>query len=270
MLGTALCQELAVAGWRVVDAGHIDCDIRDPTAIRTMIMRARPDVVFNAAGYTEVDRAEGEGLAAFEVNGCGAEHVAAATAEAGIALVHYSTDFVFDGKSSRAYVEDDRAAPLNVYGRTKLAGDEFVRSVAPRHFVVRTGALYGHGGRNFPSTVVARLLAGQLIRADQDRCVSPTWVREVACVSLMLAKTDFYGLYHATAHGETKWIDFARACATGLELPNARIEGATIPYKAARPRRVILDNLALRERGLDAFSSWQDALRGYLDEERGA
>ena len=129
-------------------------------------------------------------------------------------MVHYSTDFVFDGERARPYDERDPPSPQGLLrARPRSAGDRLVAAANPRHFILRVGCLYGHGGRNFPSTIVRRLRAGETIRADRDRLASPTWVREVARVSAALAATTHHGLYHCTAQGETTWADFARVAA---------------------------------------------------------
>lgn len=270
-LGVALCAELPRAGWRLAAGlGRAECDIRDGAALRALFDRLRPTAVFNAAAYTDVDRAETEPEIAMAVNGQGAETVARAAAAAGAAIVHYSTDFVFDGELERPYDERDRPSAQGSYARSKVTGDDLVAAAAPRHFILRVGCLYGHGGRNFPSTIVRRLRAGETVRADRERLGSPTWVRDVARVSTALAATDFYGLYHCTAQGQTSWADFARLAAATLGLPADRALGvptSALPMKAPRPRRAILDNRALRLRGLDTLPTWQDALGAFIVEE---
>jgi len=269
-LGVALCDELGSAGWSVTPVGHADCDIRDAAAVAAQVARVSPAALFNAAAYTDVDRAESEPDAAFAVNATGAANVARAAAGAGVPVVHYSTDFVFDGELERPYEEGDPPSPQGLYARSKVAGDEAVAAEAPRHFILRVGCLYGHGGRNFPSTIVRRLRAGENIRADGERRGSPTWVKEVARVSAALVTTELYGLYHCTAQGETTWADFALQAARLLGLPESRVEGvpsAALRLKAPRPRRAILENRMLKLRGLDTLSSWQDALSAFVSEE---
>jgi dTDP-4-dehydrorhamnose reductase len=269
-LGVALCDELTGAGWSLTAVGHADCDIRDPAAVGALVARVSPGAVFNAAAYTDVDRAESEPDAAFAVNAVGAANVARAAAAAGAPVVHYSTDFVFDGEQERLYVESDPPSPQGLYARSKVAGDEAVAAEAPRHFILRVGCLYGHGGRNFPSTIVRRLRTGESIRADGERRGSPTWVKEVARASAALVTTDFYGLYHCTSQGETTWAQFALHAARLLGLPESRVEGvpsAALKLKAARPRRAILENRALKSHGLDTLSTWQDALSAFVAEE---
>jgi dTDP-4-dehydrorhamnose reductase len=250
-----------------------ECDITDAGAVRDLIARTRPAVVFNAAAYTDVDRAESEPDAAWAVNATAAESIAAAAAAAGAAIVHYSTDFVFDGAQPRPYDERDPPTPQGRYAASKAAGDRLVAAANPQHFILRVGCLYGHGGRNFPSTIVRRLRAGETIRADRDRLGSPTWVRDVAIASAALAATDHHGLYHCTSQGETTWADFAQLAAQLTGAPAERVQGvayADLKLKAPRPLRAILDNRALRALGLDTLPTWQDALRAFVAAETAA
>jgi dTDP-4-dehydrorhamnose reductase len=270
-LGLALCEELPRAGWSVAAAvARSECDIRDEAALGALFDRHRPAAVFNAAAYTDVDRAEIEPEAAFAVNEAGARSVARASAAVGAAVVHYSTDFVFDGEKPLPYDESDPPSPQGSYARSKVAGDAAVAEAAARHFILRVGCLYGRSGRNFPSTIVRRLRKGETVRADCERLGSPTWVRQVARVSAALAATESYGLYHCTSQGETTWAAFASLAAEILGVPATKVEGvptAALPMKAPRPRRAILENRRLREIGLDSFSTWQDALRAFAVEE---
>jgi dTDP-4-dehydrorhamnose reductase len=271
LLGSALCAALPRAGYRLgAAAGHADCDIADVGAVRALLARVRPDVVFNAAAYTDVERAEREPELAIRTNVDGPEILAHASRAVGATLVHYSTDFVFDGRLGRNYVEEDPPAPQGRYARTKVEGEARVAAVTPRHFILRVGNIYGRGGRNFPSTILRRLRAGETILADDERLASPTWVRDVAAVSIALAATEDYGLYHATAQGETTWAGFARFIAQLLGLPASRVDAvasSALPLSVPRPRRAILDNRRLRARGLDTFRAWQDGVRAYVAAE---
>jgi dTDP-4-dehydrorhamnose reductase len=258
-LGQALADGLPAAGWAVAaSAARADCDIRDPAAVRALLERTRPMVVFNAAAYTDVDRAENEPDLAYAVNATAVEDLARATAAAGATLVHFSTDFVFDGERERSYDEFDPPSPQGLYARSKVAGEVLAARATPRLFTLRVGCLYGRGGRNFPSTIVRRLRAGETVRADRERVGSPTWVREVVRVSAALARTEHFGLYHCTAQGETSWADFAHFAAGVLGLPEGRVDPlptSALPMKAPRPRRSVLDNRMLRLRGLDTMAT---------------
>jgi dTDP-4-dehydrorhamnose reductase len=269
-LGQALVNGLGSDGYVVRPVTRGECDIRDADGLRALLAAERPAVVFNAAAYTDVDRAESEPDVAFAVNAMAVEDLARAAADAGSALVHYSTDFVFDGERERPYDEFDPTSPQGQYARSKRAGEVLAAAATPRLFTVRVGCLYGRGGRNFPSTIVRRLRAGETIRADRDRVATPTWVRDVVRASAALARTTHYGLYHCTAQGETTWADFARFAAGVLDLPDTRVEAlptGALTLKAPRPRRAILDNRMLRARGLDTMPTWQDGARAFIASE---
>ena len=270
-LGQALALHLPAEEVTVVGAyGRAECPITDPDRVRSVMEETSPDVVFNAAAFTDVDAAEGRGDEAFAANALGPELLARTCQEFGSKLVHYSTDFVFDGTLPRLYDEFDPPSPQGVYARSKLAGERLVAAVAAHAFVLRVGCLYGRGGRNFPSTILRRLRAGETVRADRDRIGSPTWVARVVTASAALARTEHYGLYHCTANGETSWADYARFLAAELGLPDSRVAAvatADLPMRAPRPRRAILDNRMLRLRGLDTLGDWQSQARAYLASE---
>jgi dTDP-4-dehydrorhamnose reductase len=272
-LGQALTRFLPEQGVTVVGAyGREECPITDGERVRALLRQGNPDVVFNAAAFTDVDGAESRADESFLANAIGPEVVARACQESEAKLVHYSTDFVFDGQQERLYDEFDPPAPQGAYARSKLAGERLVAAATPRAFVVRVGCLYGRGGRNFPSTILRRLKAGEIVRADRDRVGSPTWVRSVVTVSAALAATEHFGLYHCTAKGETTWADYARFLAAALGLPDSKVSAVPtgeLPMKAARPRRAVLDNRMLRLRGLDTMDDWQTQARAFLASESG-
>ncbi len=270
-LGQALTAVLPQAGYDLRAAlDRAACDIADGDAVRAAIAKHAPDVIFNAAAYTDVDRAELEPDAAYRANAIAPETLARAADAAGSVLVHYSTDFVYDGERERPYDEFDPPSPQGLYARSKVAGEQLAAAATGRLFTLRVGCLYGRGGRNFPSTILRRLRAGETVRADRDRLGSPTWVIEVARASAALARTSDFGLYHCTSQGETSWAAFASFMAAELGLPGSRVEPlptSALPMKAPRPRRSILDNRMLRLRGLDTLSSWQDAARAFIKSE---
>jgi dTDP-4-dehydrorhamnose reductase len=267
-LGQALTAALPQAGYELrASLDRAGCDIADADAVRAAVAKHAPDVIFNAAAYTDVDRAETEPDVAYRANAVAPETLARAADAAGAVLVHYSTDFAYDGERERPYDEFDPPSPQGLYARSKVAGEQLAAVATRRLFTLRVGCLYGRGGRNFPSTILRRLRAGETVRADRDRLGSPTWVVEVARVSAALARTPHFGLYHCTSQGETSWAAFASFMAAELGLPASRVDPlptSALPMKAPRPRRAILDNRMLRLRGLDGMSSWQDAARAFI------
>jgi len=274
LLGSALGRRLVESGLEVVGAfgGRKEADIADAEVVGDVLARLRPEVVFNAAAYTNVDGAEDEPEAARRANAEGPEVLARACAAVDARLVHYSTDFVFDGEKATPYDEDDPPSPRGVYAETKAEGERRVLGAWPKAFVVRVGCLYGRGGRNFPSTLLSRLRKGELIRADGVRRVSPTWAGEVARLSVRLCSKDRFGIYHGTALGETSWVDFARFLAENAGIAGASIEsvdGTTLKLKAPRPMRAILVSRNLPRVGLEPLPTWREQALAYLESEPG-
>ena len=271
-LGRALVDFLPRLGIDVLAAHTRDtCDIGNHDMVEGALLSSRPSIVFNAAAYTNVDKAEDDGDACYTANAIGPQNVARACSRVGAKLVHYSTDFVFDGEQERPYDEFDSVSPLGLYGRSKVAGERLAQAAWAQTFVVRVGCLYGRGGRNFPSTILDRLKRGEAIKADAERKASPTWVVPVVEACAALARTDWFGLYHATANGETTWADYALYLAERIGVATTNV--SALPYgalslKAARPRRSILDNRMLRLRGLDSLGTWQDHAARFIEAER--
>jgi dTDP-4-dehydrorhamnose reductase len=270
-LGQAMTAQLPANGYTVLAApGREEGNITDRARMEALLGEHRPDVVFNAAGFTDVDKAELQPDEAYAANALGPELLAHACEEVGAKLVHYSTDFVFDGELERPYDEFDPPSPQGLYARSKLAGERLVQAASRRSFVVRVGCLYGRGGRNFPSTILRRLRAGETVRADKERVGSPTWVVPVVVASAALARTEHHGLYHCTANGETSWADYARFLAAELGLPAEKVQAlptAALALRAPRPRRSVLENRMLRLRGLDSLGDWQSQARAFIASE---
>ena len=232
----------------------------------------RPSVIVNTAAMHHVENCEKQPERAYEVNALGAQNLSIVAQELDAKLVHVSTDYVFDGSKKTPYVESDPAAPLTVYGNTKLAGETFIRQTAEKHFIVRTSAMYGRnacrakGGRKFVELMLK--LAGERdeLRVVDDEVVSPTSTTELAKQIALLSRTDSYGLYHATAEGSCSWYEFAR---TIFEMTNTRVNlkiaaPGEFPAKVARPKYSVLENWELKTLGLNSLSSWQEGLTSYL------
>ncbi len=272
LLGQALVAGITASGLELVAAprGRADIDISQAPAVDDLLARAQPALIFNAAAYTDVDGAEDNQAAAWAANATGPEVLARAASRIGAALVHYSTDFVFDGERETPYDEEVVPVPASAYARSKLEGEERVRGSLSRSFVMRVGCLYGRGGRNFPSTLLRRLRAGETIRADNERRVSPTWAGPVVALSLQLAGTEHFGTYHATAQGETTWADFTAYLAAAAGIGDPKIEPVPISslrLRARRPRRAVLISRRLPAVGLAPLPPWQEQARAYLASE---
>jgi dTDP-4-dehydrorhamnose reductase len=271
-LGTDVVRRFDAAGHEVISLGHADVDVADEPAVREALLALRAAVVVSTAAMHQVDRCEEEPAAAFRVNALGARNVARACAEAGSAVVYVSTDYVFDGMSRTPYREHDLAHPVNAYGVTKLAGEMFVSAECPRSFVVRTSALYGtnpcrgKGGLNFVRLMLRLATERPEIRVVTDEVVCPTYTLQLADAIVKLAGTDSYGTYHAVSRDSCSWYEFADAIfrRTGTHANLIPATSQEFPKKTRRPAYSALDTSRIHKIGVDALTSWDDALGQYL------
>ena len=271
-LGSDVVLALNKADCETIALTHQDIELSDVQSVATAIRTIRPDLVVNTAAMHNVEKCESDPERAYLVNAIGARNLAIVTRDEGAALLHISTDYVFDGTKKTPYVEGDDPLPLNVYGNTKLAGECYVRTINPKHFVLRTSALYGakpcraKGGLNFVDMMLK--LAGEKreVRVVDSERVTPTATEELATQIAALSKTDAYGLYHATAEGSCSWYEFAGEIfvVAGVEAKLSVASPNEFPAKVARPRCSVLENAALKRKGLNCFSPWQSGLRRYL------
>jgi dTDP-4-dehydrorhamnose reductase len=244
-----------------------EVDLRSSGAVERAIDSVAPHLVLNCAAYTNVDGAEDDPLAALEVNALAVRAMATASERRGAILVHYSTDFVFDGRASSPYAEEAEPRPQSVYGASKLLGEWFTAGAA-RHYVLRVESLFG-GPRAQSSIdrIVAALRAGRPARVFVDRVVTPSFVDDVAWATARLVDGSAPpGLYHCVNSGETTWYDVGREIAALLGRSAALLEPvkvADVPLRAERPQYCALSNARLREAGA-AMPTWQDALQRYL------
>jgi dTDP-4-dehydrorhamnose reductase len=249
-LGRELCDS-APAGFRVLPSTRADADITDSTAIQSKVREHRPELIINAAGYTSVDRAEGERENAYRVNATGAAHLADAALDVRARLIHVSTDYVFDGKSNRPYSRNEVAQPLGVYGSSKFEGERRVLAIlGKKAVVVRTSWLYSVHGNNFVKSMLKRLDQQDEVRVVADQLGTPTWARGLAdAIWRMAEQPGPSGIYHWTDAGTASWYDFAvaiqeEALALRLISRQARIvpiRTEEYPAVARRPAYSVLD-----------------------------
>lgn len=280
-LGWELRRALAPLG-EIAAFARTDLDLSDAAALQRAVRALQPDVIVNAAAYTAVDRAETETQAARLINAVAPGVLAEEARRCGALLVHYSTDYVFDGGKSDPYREDDAARPLNAYGRSKLEGEEAVRASACRHFILRTGWMYGARGSNFFTTMLRLAREREELRVVADRRGAPTWSRLVAgTTALLLAGQSALGerappgTYHLAAAGETSWHGFAEAIlaaarARGAALRARRaipVPAAEYPLPAQRPPNSLLccDKLA-RDYRL-RLPDWRSSFELFMEEQ---
>ena len=272
-LGRCL-QAAAPASAKVIAPAEADFDITDAAAVARVVADARPDVLFNAAAYTAVDKAETDAATARRINAGATGHLAAAACDAGCRLVHVSTDFVFDGTSSRAYRPDDPAAPISVYGQTKWEGEEAARAVLPDALIVRTAWVYAPAGNNFVRTMLRLMSERDALSVVDDQIGTPTYAPGLAACLWSLAQQGAAGTYHYTDSGVASWYDFAvaiqdEALALGLlarAIPITPIPTSAYPTPARRPAFSLLDKAKTWEQLGAPAPHWRAQLRAMLKE----
>ena len=258
--------EILATDYEVSALGRAECDLLDTAAVRRVVAQARADVVFNCGAHTKVDLQEREPELALALNQTAVEAIASAVGESGGKLVHFSTDYVFDGRALRPYVEEDPTHPRSVYGRTKLAGESAALALGGSALVIRTSWLYGPGERNFVHAIASRAARGERLTVVDDQRGAPTHTLDVAGAVTTLLKRECHGLYHVTNAGDATWFDFAKAIVElcGFTAEVAPCATDTSKYPAPRPAYSVLSNDKLwRDAGL-RLRPWRDALAAYL------
>jgi len=251
-----------------------DFDITKADAVRDFFVEERPEVVINTAAFHRVDECEEKVEEAFRVNAFAVRDLARVCLEIGAVLVHFSTDYVFNGRKGAPYVETDCPSPLSVYGASKLSGEHFVRAICPTSYVIRTCGLYGMAGsrekgRNFVEAMISLEHSGRPIRVVNDQWVTPTSSRELAARTVELIRTGQFGLFHMTNEGWCTWYEFARTIfdILGKKPRIVPVDTAAFGARAMRPAYSVLENKRAKAAGLQDFSQWTDALRNFLKEK---
>jgi len=257
----------------------IALDVCNEADLRTTIFSFVPSLVINCAAYHRVDDIEKDAAQALAVNALAVHRMALICREVGAALLHVSTDYVFDGAKGAPYVETDPPNPLSAYGASKLAGELLLRAAWPKHYIVRTCGLYGLAGAsgkaddarlrssgNFVNTMLRLAAEGRQIRVVDDQTCTPTFTKDLAAQIALLIETEAYGTYHATNDGACTWYEFAREVfrLAGLSVDVQPVSSAAYGAPARRPPYSVLENRALRALGIDRMRPWQAALAEYV------
>jgi dTDP-4-dehydrorhamnose reductase len=243
-------------------------DLANPEQVTACVRKTRPDVIVNAAAYTAVDTAESEPDTAMAINGTAPGILADEAKRLGSLLVHYSTDYVFDGSKDRPYTEQDPPNPINVYGKTKLAGERAIQDSGCRHVILRTAWVYADRGKNFLLSILRLAKEKPELRVVDDQHGAPTWARDIAGASVKILEQPIQpdGVYHLTAAGDTTWCGFARAIikARGLETSVVPIASSEYPVAAVRPMNSLLSNVKLNDTFGFCLPDWSTGLHQSL------
>ncbi|MCF6284330.1 MAG: dTDP-4-dehydrorhamnose reductase [Candidatus Hydrogenedentes bacterium] len=247
-----------------------EIDIADEVALQPLVEQFGPDLIINAAAYTNVEAAEDDMEGAFLANETGARNIAELATYHDVPVVYFSTDYVFDGKKGAPYFPDDPLAPLAVYGKSKAAGEHATMVANPHHFILRTAWLYGPGGNNFVEKVLAAAESRPELKVVDDEVGSPTHTHDLAEAVLALAKTHHYGVYHAVNTGACNRFEFAQAFLdlAGSKTPVKPCKSDEFPTKADRPYYSVLDTTSLTEASGYVMRPWQEALVHYMERRK--
>jgi dTDP-4-dehydrorhamnose reductase len=270
-LGSDLAEALRGSQDTVIPLARKDLDVTEPSAIGEKLAEHVPDVILNCSVYHPVDECEGHPDRSFAVNATAVRELGLAAKEIDAAVVHFSSDYVFDGELGRAYSEDDATTPVSVFGVSKVAGEQLLRTVLPRHFIIRTSGLYGLVGSrvkrgNFVETMLRLGSQNGHVRVVNDLRMAQTNTRHVAKQALSLIRTEHYGTYHASDHGDYSWYEFALKIFeySGMDVEVTPVSWRDMPAVAPRPRYSVLENRRLMALGLDQMQPIDVALQAYL------
>jgi dTDP-4-dehydrorhamnose reductase len=272
MVGQAVSKHCVSLGDEVFACDHRDLDITNAEVVAREIGRVRPDAVINCAAWTDVDGCERDPTRAQAANACGPENLANASRVVNAVFVTISTDYVFGGEKDGFYTQDDAPNPTSVYGLSKLAGERKSQLAYPSTIVVRSGFIFGSGGRNFLSTVADRLRRNETVDAIADAWGTPTYAVHLAARLRELAQLNLPGTYHVVNGGEgAAYDEFARAVAQELGKNQSLVQNVlsgTLVRLAPRPRNSRLRCLISDERGLSPLPSWGEAIREFLSQDK--
>jgi dTDP-4-dehydrorhamnose reductase len=268
MLGSDLMAVFTTAH-EVVGLDLPDMDITQPPQCLARMKEHKPDVLINAAAFARVDDCETQEETAFQVNGHGAGNLAQAAAGTGALLVHYSTDYIFDGRKSEAYLEEDDPNPQSIYGKSKLLGEALARKYCPNHMILRTSWLFGANGPNFIQTIIGAAKKGTSLRVVHDQKGSPTYSKDLAQWTLKMIEAGCRSTYHVTNSGSCTWFELASKAVewAGMEGVSIKpVSTSEFPRPAPRPENSALANARLIRDGLPPMRSWQHAVREYVEQ----
>ncbi len=269
-LGSDIC---SVSGntYEVIPLTHAQIEVADIDNAKEVLSKVKPDLLINTAAYHNVPKCESDPLLAFKINGLGSLNLAKLSSEIGFKLVHFSTDYVFDGQKNKPYLEEDKPNPLNIYAATKLSGENFIQNYCEKYFVIRISGIYGKvpcraKGDNFVSNMIKFSKEKPEVRVVDDEVLTPTPTYHIALNIIELMETENFGLYHMTCEGECSWYEFAKTIfeTINIKTPLYNASVKDFPSNVKRPFYSVLENSKLKEIKLNRMPHWQNGLREFL------
>lgn len=250
----------------IIYTSDLDVDISDIEQVMSYIEVSRPDIVINCAGYSDEALCEKNQVMAYKVNALGARNVAAATRKIGAKIIHISTDDVFGGEARKELTEFDMANPNSVYGKSKLAGENFVRELNPRHLIIRSSWVYGGEGstRDFVHQILQKAKVEPVISVPNDQISSPTSARALGEFILELLRTREYGIYHASCEGSCTRYEFAKTILKCAGIKNVKIQASFTEEGSGKAKCTLLRNLMMEITQLYQMPHWKDELEEYM------
>ncbi|MFE4028344.1 MULTISPECIES: dTDP-4-dehydrorhamnose reductase [Priestia] len=265
-LGKELVELFSEKGFEVYGCDRDKMDITNQEQVQEIISNVKPDIVLHSAAHTKVDLAESEPEQAFLINAYGTRNVAVAAEAVGAKLVYVSTDYVFDGTTDEPYNEFSPTSPLGVYGKSKLAGEQFVRDLHSKFFIVRTSWVYGKHGANFVKTMLKLGEERKEISVVADQIGCPTYTLDLANSILELVNSEKYGVYHISNSGSCSWYEFAKEIfkISDMEVQVNSCTTADFPRPAARPANSVFEHMSIKLNNFTTIRHWREALRNFL------
>ena len=269
-LGFDVIKELERRGEDFIGTTRKEIDLSDPESAKNFILEKKPDAVIHCAAYTAVDKAESEAELALTVNGLATRKIAEACREVDAKMLYVSTDYVFGGDGETPYEISDEKAPQNVYGRSKLLGEDSVIALLRNYFIVRISWVFGSNGKNFVKTMLNFDKRRKKISVVDDQVGSPTYTADLAPLLVDMIKSDKYGIYHATNEGFCSWAEFAEEIfkQAGREITVEKIPTSDYPTPAKRPFNSRLSKKSLDDAGFKRLPAWQDAITRFLADNK--
>ncbi len=265
-LGYDVVKDLEKRGHQPIGVDRDEMDLVDNEAIRMFIMEVKPEAIIHCAAYTGVDKAEEEVKICYQINAEAVKVIAECAKELNVKLIYISTDYVFDGTKEGEYVETDLPNPMNVYGASKLQGEQYIQTILEKYYIVRTSWVFGVNGNNFIKTMRRLGSERDELNIINDQVGSPTYTADLAPLLVDMMETDKYGIYHATNEETCSWYEFTNEIfkQSGIEVKTNPITTDQYPTAAKRPMNSRMSKVKLKANGFNLLPTWQEALAEYL------